>query len=428
MFLFCAVSVCGQTINTTIAAVDTVESGEKFKLQDGFYPFLCEYYLGLDDPFLPIPPNRILCDFKCDEPDFMQKIIDKGYKKLRYYDDNNYVYSIKMEDLSYVIGGELFMNYDDEFIKIDSLASVITIQNKNGEKTYYRFNGYRPFDKKNISTFLFINDTTLLYEFFNIPKKERKNRADDFIRKYNEKHPLRLPVYKDEDIKKTWNPASTLSQAEIYSRRQKAEEIPYIADIKVHTDTTTGYASKYDSAFKFTDGLYWSVKDFVRNLPITEKKIITDIPKNHPHFFCRLYKYDNIRIINTDGDTIETKNKPWGWCCNGDIFVSDRKIIFDEIGSITKYQAVVGQDSTGMDIYNDFFCDFSDYENGYNINSEHRPTYQNLERFLKTHDFEFYEECSAELESLPTRKKDKKVYEIIDRYNQKHPLYIPVYE
>jgi hypothetical protein len=31
LFLFCAVSVCGQTINTTIAAVDTVESGEKFK-------------------------------------------------------------------------------------------------------------------------------------------------------------------------------------------------------------------------------------------------------------------------------------------------------------------------------------------------------------------------------------------------------------
>lgn len=50
--------------------------------------------------------------------------------------------------------------------------------------------------------------------------------------------------------------------------------------------------------------------------------------------------------------------------------------------------------------------------------------FKNLEDFLEKRDFELY----SEFKNLTEREKRKSMDSFVFKYNQKHPLYIPVYE
>ena len=309
LFLFCAVSAFGQrkpkpVFNSGIFAIDTVQYDKNFKFNDGIYLERNDVYRNL-----PLPSNRIICDYKTNDTAFLEKVLRE--KWLLYYDENDVVFRTGMKYCAaYAINGKLIINLGKKgHLHLDCVTNLIIIP-KFG---ILHFTDGEHFPEKEFGEFLNKNDSSLYDEFVKIPKNQRPDSIENFVIRYNAKHPVYFPVYKADDIMKNWDTLLCMNEYEI---RKKLYHI--VDTLNVNVNVSAVDTVEYYPDFKFNEGIYWTKQDFLRNLPIPYDRVI--MPKK-----------GLMRIIDDSGEEIEVADTRWGYCRDGVAYRNGERI---EIGSL----------------------------------------------------------------------------------------------
>lgn len=184
---------------------------------------------------------------------------------------------------------------------------------------------------------------------------------------------------------------------------------------------------KYDREFLFNDGVYLSFEEWKMNKPsITdfEAKLNSNIISDGNYTV-------QVNIKDSSGKVL-TKNvrNSFAFVKNGIMYISNRNSGYYRmfiIGALSHYIAYYYTGFDNFDYYgnnqmllannNDFREFFLDFSTGESF----LLTYANFKNFLKTRDPELY----AEFEK--TKGKRKLIHRFMLKYNEKHPIYFPVY-
>lgn len=199
------------------------------------YVFKDGLYLNIDDVRNndPIPLARIVSDrYPYDEVFFYELIIKK---EIILYDDAGVRASVKTKDIwGYVLHGRLYIMVGGRFQRIHlygSISHFVASETTNEKKyfaeedtstrytttqdlyqRFYRRYYYRSltaegeiclfdFESNTLAKYdpaalgkLLERDSLLFSEYKLLRRREKKNRMAEFIRRYNESHPLYFPV------------------------------------------------------------------------------------------------------------------------------------------------------------------------------------------------------------------------------------------
>jgi len=212
---------------------------------------------------------------------------------------------------------------------------------------------------------------------------------------------------------------------------------------------------KYTPDFKFKDGIFLNFNMVKTNSPVPKAKLLTSVEYNDRDFFTQLMKEDKIYFYDDLGMRQEIdKSLIWGFSRNGVLYrkIQNNYNRITFFGSIIHYVA----DVTTYDSYNSY------YPYGYNSpysSSYYSPYYSpyyssygypysrsasartNLYQFII--DFETGDEREYNIQSLESilirdpelyeeflslrgRNKKKMMFVFLRRYNEKHPVFIPL--
>ena len=194
---------------------------------------------------------------------------------------------------------------------------------------------------------------------------------------------------------------------------------------------------KYTPAFKFTEGFYFIFEQVKENKPMLKSRIVTNISIKDIDFFEKVLI--NKKIIYYDDycikQSIKTENI-WGYCRKGTLYIQVESEFnrIPVVGNICHFVA-------NITVYRDRY--YNQYDPYYSYNSALRPQqasyelkqfiidfetgkimeydYQTLSIILMR-DNELYEEY----EVLNKRKKKQQMFLYLRKFNEKHPLYIPI--
>jgi len=206
---------------------------------------------------------------------------------------------------------------------------------------------------------------------------------------------------------------------------------------------------KYTPDFRFTDGLYLNFEQVRTNHPIASARIISTDDPFDINFFTNLVKNKIIGYYDAFGTKkeVQTENV-WGFCRDGKLYIQYNGEFnrIPIVGSVCHFIADITV--TNMQ-YDPFYTDYYDYYyyNSYNNLYYNRP-YRNTTRTREMRqyllDFETGKVLSFDRESVKSllmrdtalydefsalrkRKQKDLMFFFIRRFNEKHPLYIPVY-
>ncbi len=192
---------------------------------------------------------------------------------------------------------------------------------------------------------------------------------------------------------------------------------------------------KYSPGFRFKDGLYLSHEQLLDNKPIPLKRIVSKYNKSGFDFFDKLLLEDKIRYYDEYGMEKEVKvDDLWGFCRRGSIYINwgDDFNRIPVVGSVCHFIATVtvsddryNVPAYGYGYYNvpsnstrtEIFQFIMDFKTGKVL----EYTYENVLIILMT-DPELYDEFNA----LSNKKKKQLKFLYIRKFNEKHPLYIPI--
>jgi len=215
---------------------------------------------------------------------------------------------------------------------------------------------------------------------------------------------------------------------------------------------------KYTPDFRFKDGIYLNFEQVKANNPIPKAKLLTSVDYNDREFFKKIFELDKIYFYDNLGIRQEvTKGNIWGYARNGilNIQIQENFNRITFVGSICHFVAdVTTYDSryynSPYGYYDPYYSPYG-YGNYYNPYSSYYSPYspyrqsniarselkqylidfeegkviefdvQNTQLFLMKDD-ELYEEYVQ----LSRKKKKELMFVYIRRFNEKHPLYIPV--
>jgi len=207
--------------------VNMVRYSPDFKFKDGLY-------LNIDDVRNndPIPLARIVTDLGAYNKDFVNEMYSSA--KIILYDDyaiQRYIYTKNI--WGYAESGRLYIMVGGQFQKITIQGSISlfiasetthlktkvpsrdTSKNSATSQDLYRAH-YKPyyyapvtgqrgeylfdFESNSLSVYtvevfekLLVRDAGLFTEYADLKKREQKKRIPEFIRRYNQKHPLYFP-------------------------------------------------------------------------------------------------------------------------------------------------------------------------------------------------------------------------------------------
>jgi hypothetical protein len=184
----------------------------------------------------------------------------------------------------------------------------------------------------------------------------------------------------------------------------------------------------YSREYEFKEGLFLTVEHFKKNDPILKVSIISSYPKSQVDFMKQVteQKYISYKAADGSEQKIETMTI-WGYCQNRSLYINFNNEFYriNQIGTLCHFTAVV---STPMS-YNDPMNTY-----GINSNDEMRQflfdtrtneaidfNSKNMEILLKDDP-----ELHAEFSKLKKRKKVDSIFIFFRRYNEKHPLYLPL--
>ncbi len=201
---------------------------------------------------------------------------------------------------------------------------------------------------------------------------------------------------------------------------------------------TYSHKEVYDQEFTFTDGIYITKDDMINNHPIEKYRVESSIDPESLIFFDQLMSQKEFTLFDNLGNktTIKTE-KVWGYCSGGTIFINQNGYFnrlgiigsishFIGIKIITSYRPIdpyLGYSRWGYSPTPISTAESQQYFLEFSTGKiyEYNPT--NLEMLLMS-DPELHDEYA----SLPRKKKNSKLFYYMRKFNEKHPLYLPVYE
>lgn len=197
-------------------------------------------------------------------------------------------------------------------------------------------------------------------------------------------------------------------------------------------DTLKNNYIVYSNEFKFTDGIYLDFNQVKTNNPVLKSQIITTYNTKSFDFFDNLILEKYISIYDDLGTEQKVATDDiWGYCNNGAIYVqkNDRFNRIGVIGSIShfvSYETVYDNMypyTYGYDSYN--YPSTSTELRQYLLNFETGEiidyTVKGVQIFLMQ-DTALYDEFN----NLKNRQKKKLTFVYIRKYNELHPLIIPI--
>lgn len=202
------------------------------------------------------------------------------------------------------------------------------------------------------------------------------------------------------------------------------------------------HKEKYDDDFRFTDGIYLNKDDLKNNRPIEKAQISTNLDPDDLTYFEQLMQNKKISIFDNLGNEQEIEvSKIFGFCNYGNIYINCngnfcRLGIVGNICHFLGYKTVYRTQPSpylGMYGYSPYY-----YSNNYRQTSTSEAQ-QYLYSFETGQILEFNSSnmelllmndanIQSEFSELSRKKKNAKLIYYMRLYNEKHPLYIPVYE
>jgi len=190
----------------------------------------------------------------------------------------------------------------------------------------------------------------------------------------------------------------------------------------------------YDSDFVFSDGVYLTKDDFIKNHPIDKSRINSDLDPDDLTYLEQVMSKRKFSYFNSLGSEVMVDvASVFGYCSSGTLYVNHNDF-FSRVGLVGSICHFVGQKTVFTDIpagmgyfgpaytrtvsteMQQYFLVFSTGEIlEYNAS--------NLEKIIQDD-----KELSKEYKELSKRKKNSRLFYYMRKYNERHPLYIPVYE
>ncbi len=404
-----------------IVAEDTVLCTPDFRLNDGIY---VEWeYIARN---LPMPNNRVLTKLNPNREDFVKRVM-KYEDAVFVLDDYGFEWMYRKTLAGYCVDGNLKVKtIHDEYVDVDTLASLVVLHGNYGVDAFLDFNTGKQYTF--LSRFLKNNDTDLYKEY----SKTKKPSDEDFVRRYNEAHPLYLPVYRGGNFVRdsAYCYYDSICHEDKFRKIQERNESiltrtghqyeKYNDSITVHSGVRPIDSVEYKPHFQFNDGVYFCLDDFRKNLPVLsadEKRKLTE----NMGFWKKLG--GQMELTDDFGEKI--RFHPLGECVNGQPKLQG--FYYLKIGSLCTYVKIIKPTDSTEERYN---CMFEFRKNGLDTVV---CNYHNLQKFFKTADpqlhVEFVQRYKEFMEERRFLKNRQKLYnEFIDKYNKRHPLMVPVYE
>lgn len=218
--------------------------------------------------------------------------------------------------------------------------------------------------------------------------------------------------------------------------------IKYINFIILTIITTACFAQvdsiklvKYSSGFRFNEGLYVRHSQLLHNDPVPKTRIISKYNKSDFDFFDKLLDDNVIVYYDEYGLRKEVEvNDLWGFCRRGSIYINwgddfNRIPVVGSlchfIASVTTYEDRYYNPSYGYSYYNtpttqsktEIYQFMLDFKTGkvieYSVN--------NIKVILMA-DPELFDEYNE----LKKKKQKQMKFLYLRKFNEKHPLYVPV--
>ncbi|MEA3445324.1 MAG: hypothetical protein U9R19_11445 [Bacteroidota bacterium] len=195
-----------------------------FKFADGIY-LSFEQVQGNN----PIPASRIVTSENINSHNFYDKIFNED--NLVLFDENGMKLEIeKSEVWGYCKLGAIYIQYNDDFYRIPVIGSIAhfvgqeLVENYRGydpynryyDPNYYNLGGHRNtittkelrqylldfssgrvllYNRKSLKVML-MPDAELYEEYNNLRRRKQKKMLFFYVRRFNERNPLMMPVYK----------------------------------------------------------------------------------------------------------------------------------------------------------------------------------------------------------------------------------------
>lgn len=198
---------------------------------------------------------------------------------------------------------------------------------------------------------------------------------------------------------------------------------------------TFSHKEIYDSDFVFTEGIYLTKKDFSENKPIEKSRINSQLDPESLTFFEELMQQKTISLYDNLGQEVTIKTSEiFGYSSANGIYVLNNGT-FSRVGIIGNICHFLGSKT----VYNPAYSPYWDY---YNRPFTQVSTVEPQQYFLVFETGQILEYTPQNLEmilmkdpalhdeyaELSRRKKNSKLFYYMRLYNEKHPLYIPVYK
>lgn len=191
-----------------------VEYSPGFRFREGIY--INHHQINSNKP---IPLSRIITKHNKNDFDFYEKLLSE--EKVSYYDSYGLKKELEVVNLrGFCRRGSIYINWGDDFSRVTVVGSIchfvssVTVyedQPHYNNYNYYNvptttsrtelrqyimnFNTGKIVDYNYESILVFLMPDTELYdEFNNLKKKKKKQMKFLYIRKFNEKHKLYIPL------------------------------------------------------------------------------------------------------------------------------------------------------------------------------------------------------------------------------------------
>lgn len=203
--------------------------------------------------------------------------------------------------------------------------------------------------------------------------------------------------------------------------------------------------TKYTPEYRFQDGIYLNFNQVKGNKAIPSSRISSNTDPYDMNFYKNLIEQDQITYFDEFGAQKQVKTETiWGFAQDGKLFINyngefNRIPIVGKIGhfisDITVYESFY--DPYYRDYYDNFSYRNSYYNRGYPRTSRSKEMRQYLVNFetgeVNSYDLDEVKaiiiedpELYDEFTSMKKRKQKDLMFFFIRRYNEKHPLYLPV--
>jgi len=214
----------------TAKAVSAQNDSVQMVVYTSDYQFIDGVYLSFSNlkQNSPISKARIISSEDFNSPSFFETILAE--KTLQYYDSFGMMKEVNVKQIwGYCDKGKIFVNWNDAFNRIPYLGNAShfvankTVYQNNYNSPYYGGNVYNPYSTDGMynttpstvemvqyildmetgqiydfsvsSVEILLMRTPELYEEFNsLRNRKKKQLMFLYLRKYNEKYPLYLPV------------------------------------------------------------------------------------------------------------------------------------------------------------------------------------------------------------------------------------------